>query len=172
MISWPDLRPVLQGVPWAITGAVATRAYMPERLTRDLAILVRRQDEAPVRERLAAASYALGSPLTIGGFPARSPEGAEIDVILGDYAWLDEALARVREDQAGFPVLDLPYLVLAKLAASRAQDIGDLSRMLGLASDEELARVREVVARCAPAEMDDLESLIYLGRLERGELPG
>jgi hypothetical protein len=172
MISWPDLRPVLQGVPWAITGAVATRAYMPERLTRDLDILVRRQDEALVKERLAAAGYALGSPLAIGGFVACSLEGAEIDVILGDYGWLDEALARVREDQAGFPVLDLPYLVLAKLAASRAQDIGDLSRMLGLASDEELGRVREVVARRAPAEMDDLESLIYLGRLERGELPG
>jgi hypothetical protein len=172
MISWPDLRPVLQGVAWAITGAVATRAYMPERLTRDLDILVRRQDESLVKERLAAAGYALGSALAIGGFVAYSLEGTEIDVILGDYGWLDEALACVREDQAGFPVLDLPYLVLAKLAASRAQDIGDLSRMLGFASDEELARVREVVARRAPAEMDDLESLIYLGRLERGERPG
>lgn len=171
MIPWPDLRPVLQGVPWAITGAVATRAYMPERLTRDLDILVRRQDEELVKARLAAAGYALGSPLAIGGFLARSPEGAEIDVILGDYGWLDEALARVREDQAGFPVLDLPYLVLAKLAASRAQDIGDLSRMLGLASDEELARVREVVGRYTPAEMDDLESLIYLGRLEMRDRP-
>jgi hypothetical protein len=85
MVSWPDLRPVLQGLPWAITGAVATRAYMPERLTRDLHILVRRQDEGLVKERLAAAGYALGSPLAIGGFWARSSEGAEIDVILGDY---------------------------------------------------------------------------------------
>ena len=169
MISWPDLRPVLEGIPWAITGAVATRAYMPERLTSDLYILVRRQDEGLVKERLAAAGYALGSPLAIGGFLARSPKGTEIDVILGDHGWLDEALARVREDGAGFPVLALPYLVLAKLAASRAQDIGDLSRMLGLASDEELARVREVVACYAPAEMEDLESLIYLGRLE---MPG
>ncbi len=172
MISWPDLRPVLQDVPWAITGAVATRAYMPERLTRDLDILVRRQDEALVKERLAAAGYALGSPLGIGGFLARSAEGTEIDVILGDYRWLDEALASVHTDAAGLPVLDLPYLVLAKLAASRAQDIGDLSRMLGLASDVELARVREVVGRHAPAEMEDLESLIYLGRLEREEPPG
>lgn len=38
--------------------------------------------------------------------------------------------------------------------------------MLGLASDEELAQVRAVVARYAPAESDDLESLIYLGQLE------
>lgn len=168
MIPWPDLRAVLQGIPWAITGAVATRAYMPERLTRDLDILVRREDEELVKERLVAAGYALGSPLTIGGFVARSPEGTEIDVILGEQSWLVEALADVREDQAGFPVLGLPYLVLAKLAASRALDIGDLSRMLGQASDEELAEVRAVAARYAPAEMEDLESLIYLGRLEMG----
>jgi hypothetical protein len=38
--------------------------------------------------------------------------------------------------------------------------------MLGLASEEELARVRAVVARYAPDEADDVESLIYLGRLE------
>ena len=33
-------------------------------------------------------------------------------------------------------------------------------------SREELAAVRAVVARYAPTEMDDLESLIYLGRFE------
>jgi hypothetical protein len=63
-------------------------------------------------------------------------------------------------------VLVLPYLVLMKLESSRLQDTADLSRMLGLASEEELARVRAVVARYAPGEADDLESLIYLGRLE------
>jgi hypothetical protein len=55
-----------------------------------------------------------------------------------------------------------------KLAASRVQDAADLSRMLGLASEEDLARVRAVVARYAPDEADDVESLIYLGRVEMG----
>ncbi len=44
--------------------------------------------------------------------------------------------------------------------------LGDLSRMLGLASDAELARVRQIVARYSPDDLADLESLIYLGRFE------
>src|SRR5262245_18737226 len=44
MQLWPDLRPILAGLDWAIVGAVATRAYMPERATKDLDILVSQQD--------------------------------------------------------------------------------------------------------------------------------
>ena len=170
MNPWPDLRPVLQGIPWVVIGAVATRAYMPERATRDLDILVRREDGDEVRKRLEAAGYTFVSHLAVPGFLVHSPEGVEVDVVLGDDPWLDEALAHPRRDPAGFPVLDLPYLVLTKLVASRLQDVADLSRMLGLASDEELAKVRAVVTRYAPTEMDDLESLIYLGRFEMKDI--
>lgn len=90
-------------------------------------------------------------------------------MLLGDSPWLEEALASPRRDAAGYPVLDLPYLVLMKMASSRAQDIADIVRMLGLASEEEVARVREVVARYAPEEAEDLDSLIYLGQLEMGK---
>lgn len=166
MNPWPDLRPVLQGLPWAIVGAVATRAYMPERATKDIDVLVRLEDGGEVRERLVAAGYKVISRLADPGFLFHSPDGVEVDVIFGQYPWLDEALAQLHQDPAGYPVLDLPYLVVMKLASSRAQDVADLSRMLGLASDEELDRVRTVVARYAPAEKDDLESLIYLGRFE------
>ncbi len=166
MNPWPDLRPVLQDIPWVIVGAVATRAYMPERATKDLDILVRRNDGDEVRERLEAAGYTFITPLSVPGFLVRSPDGVEVDVILGDYPWLDEALAHPRQDAAGLPVLDLPYLVIMKIEASRGRDIGDLTTMLGLASDEELERVRAVVARYVPDEMDDLKSLIYLGQLE------
>ena len=167
---WPDLRPILEGIPWAIAGGVATRAYMPERGTKDLDILVRRQDGDEVWERLEAAGYRYISRLAVPGFLALSPEGVEVDVILGDYPWLEEALAHLRQDPADLPVLDLPYLVIMKLDASRVQDTADLSRMLGLASEEELARVRAVVARYAPDEAEDLESLIYLGQVEMGKV--
>ncbi|HDQ73580.1 MAG TPA: hypothetical protein ENN19_16005 [Chloroflexi bacterium] len=169
MYPWPDLRPILKGIPWAIVGGVATRAYMPERATNDLDILIHRQDSDKVWERLEAAGYRRVSTLSIPGFLARSPEGVELDVILGDYPWMDEALAHPRKDPAGYPVLDLPFLVLMKMAASRGQDFGDLTRMLGLASKEELERVREVVSRYVPDEIDDLESLIYLGQVEMGK---
>lgn len=171
MNPWPDLRPILKGIPWVIIGGVATRAYMPERMTKDLDILVRHSDEVEVRDRLEAGGYRAVSPLAIPGCLYRSADGTEIDVILGRYPWLDEALAHVRQDPAGYPVLDLPYLVLMKLAASRVQDAADISRMLGLAPEEELERVRTAVARYAPDDVNDVESLIYLGQVEMGRIP-
>jgi len=166
MNPWPDLRQVLTGIPWAVVGGVATRAYMPERATKDLDILVRHQDGDEVQARLGVAGFKIVSQLAVPGFLVRAPDGAEVDVILGSYLWLSEALAHVQHDPAGYPVLDLPYLVIMKLIASRVQDTADLSRMLGLASDADLTRVRQVVARYAPDDLADLESLIFLGRFE------
>lgn len=157
MNPWPDLRPVLVGIPWAVVGGVATRAYMPERATKGLHILVRTQDGAETQARLSAAGYKLISRLAVPGFLVRAPDVAEVDVILGSYPWLNEALTHVQKDMAGYPVLDLSYLVIMKLAASRLQDTADLSRMLGLASDAELVRVRQIVARYAPDDLADLE---------------
>ena len=171
MNPWPDLQPILHGIPWVIVGGVATRAYMPERVTKDLDVLVRSRDSDEVRERLEAAGYRHVSSLAVPGFLVRSSEGIEIDVILGDHPWLDEALTHPHQDPAGYPVLALPYLVLMKMASSRVQDTADVTRMLGLASDQELARVRAVVARYAPEEIEDLESLIYLGQVEMGKAP-
>lgn len=48
MNYWPDLRPILQGLDWLIINGVATRAYMPERKTKDLDILVRYDDGSEV----------------------------------------------------------------------------------------------------------------------------
>ncbi|MCS7179021.1 MAG: hypothetical protein RML46_11185 [Anaerolineae bacterium] len=59
---WPDLRSLLEGIPWTIAGAMATHAYMPERATHDLDILIRREDSERVRERLEAAGYRWVSP--------------------------------------------------------------------------------------------------------------
>ena len=170
MDPWPDLRPILQGIPWVIVGDVATRAYMPERATKDLDILVRQQDCDEVWERLEEAEYRYVSRLAVPGFLARSPEDVDLDVICGDYPWLDKALLYPRQDPAGYPVLDLPYLVLMKMGAVRVQDMADVSRMLGLASEEELTRVQAIVTRYAPDEADDLESLIYLGQVEMGKV--
>jgi len=166
MNPWPDLRPVLTGIPWVVVGGVATRAYMPERATKDLDILVRLQDEAEVQARLMSAGYKIVSRLAVPGFLVCGPDGAEIDVILGSYPWLTEALKHVQHDPAGYPVLDLPYLVIMKMISSRGRDVGDVTTMLGLASDTELARVRQVVARYTPDDLADLESLIFLGRFE------
>lgn len=168
---WPDLRPILKGIPWVIAGAVATRAYMPERMTGALDILVRCSDGDLARELLEAAGYRFVSRLAVPGYLVRSPEGVEVDVTLSEHPWLDHALSQPRWDEAGYPVLGLPYLVLIKIAASRSQDVADITRMLGLASDKELDRVRAAVANHAPDAIDDLESMIYLSQVEMGKQP-
>ena len=166
MIGWPDLRTVLQGIRWAVVGAAATRAYMPERMTRDFDILVHFQDGDQALARLRDAGYQMASELSIPGYTLNAPGGAEIVLLLIPFAWIDEAFQQEQRDAAGYPVLDLPFLVLMKLETSRAQDLADLSKMIGLAADEVLVRIREIVALYMPDASEDLESLIYLGRLE------
>ena len=132
MITWPDLRSVLRDTPWAVVGGVATRAYMPERAAKGMGILVRRDDSDEVRERLEAAGYEFITPLAVPGFLVRSPEGAEVDVILGDYPWLGEALVHLCQDPAGLPVLDLPYLLIngGRRGLLLEMSPADLKRML------------------------------------------
>lgn len=167
MNPWPDLRPILQGIDWAIIGGVATRAYMPERMTKDLDILVHKDDGEAVIARLKETGYRVASQLAVPGFLMVSPEGVEVDVLFGDYPWLKEALTHPSKDPAGYPVLGMPYLVLMKLTAQRAQDWADASRILGWASDADLDEVRVVVAKYSPEDREDLESLIFLGRKEQ-----
>jgi len=169
MATWPDLRDVLAGIPWAVAGAVATRAYMPERATQDLDVLVAVEHAAEVRSRLEAAGYGTVQRLVIGGTTYRSPEGSLVDVIESALPWVSEALRALAHDAQGLPILTLPYLTLMKVQAGRAQDLADAARMLGLASRALREETRGVFRRWLPEAMEDLESLITLGELEMGQ---
>jgi hypothetical protein len=171
MNPWPDLRPILKGIAWAIVGGVATRAYMPERMTKDLDILVHQSDGETVIKRLEQAGYRIASRLAVPGYLLTSPDGIELDVLFGDYPWLKKALADLGQDPAGYPVIKLPYITLMKMAAQRAQDWADVSRMLGWASDADLDEVRAVVKQYAPEDLEDLESLIFIGKREQQSPP-
>jgi len=167
MNPWPDLRPILKDVEWAIVGGVATRAYMPERMTKDLDILVHEKDGEAVIKSLEGAGYRIASKLAIPGYLMLSPDRTEVDVIFGNYRWLKKALSDLGKDPAGYPVLKLPYLVMMKMNAQRVRDIGDLGTMLGWASDSDLDEVRAVIREFAPEDLDDLESLIFIGKKEK-----
>jgi hypothetical protein len=168
MQHFPDLSDILRGIDWVVVGAAATRAYMPERQTDDLDILIRAADDARVAARLVAAGYARTAELGIPGAAFTGPDGFEVDVLFGDAAWLEEGLAQPERDAAGLPVLALPYLALMKLAAGRVRDLGDVATMLGWADEATLSSVRDAFDRYSPVDRADLESLIYLGRRERG----
>jgi hypothetical protein len=68
-------------------------------------------------------------------------------------------------------VIGMPYLILLKMSAQRAQDWADASRILGWASDAELDKVRAAVKRYAAEDLEDLESLIFIGRQEQQSPP-
>jgi hypothetical protein len=166
---WPNLDEVLAPLPWAVAGAVATRLYMPERATQDLDVAVAANQATESRRRLTQAGFTYKGELSIGGASWVSPKGVAIDVLEGHEEWWPEALQSAQEnrDAQGLPILPLPYLALMKFQASRLQDLADVSRMLGQASEESLSRVRALFAHYVSAEdLQDLESLITLGRME------
>lgn len=167
-VQWPNLTPVLAPIPWAVVGAAATRLYMPERVTRDFDIAVAVHDAATARLRLTEAGYTKIGELSIGGARWQQTGERPIDVIEGREPWWNSALieAQGNRDAQGLPILPLPYLALMKFQASRTIDLGDLTRMLGLADEAALSAVRAVFRLYAPGDLEDLESLILLGRLE------
>lgn len=166
--NWPDLTSILVGIRWAVVGGVATRTYMPERVTQDLDILIARSDAPKVHSRLQSGDLVYVQDLSIGGTVWRTPEGVLLYIIESSEPWVGEGLDQTRTDPQGLPVLSLPYLVLMKVMASRTQDLADASRMLGLASGIERQATREAFARWWPSALEDLESLIALGELETG----
>ena len=161
-----DLTEVLRTIAWAVIGGVATRSYMPERSTLDLDILIHKRDSQKVGVALKHAGYDFQQPLLIGGSAWKSPDGRSLDVIERDHEWVDEALLSYGKDPQGLPVVQLAYLVLMKLQASRTQDLADVSRMLGEAEEGAIEKTRGVLRRFLPEAVDDFESLVQLGRLD------
>jgi hypothetical protein len=144
---------------------------MPERVTQDLDLVILERDSAEAHKRLEDAGYTLDARLAIGGSRWLSPQGVLVDIIEGRENWWAQALdeSAGNRDLQGLPVLPLPYLTLMKLQASRVQDVADVTRMLGQASDASLDQVRDVIAKYRPDLSEDLESLILLGKLELQE---
>ncbi len=167
-VIWPDLDPILRPIHWAVIGGAATRLYMPERVTHDYDIAVSSSDGPEVQARFGGAGYQYIGEHQAGGTSWRDEDGLKIDVIAWDTDWASAAVAEAQynRDGQGLPILPLSYLALTKLLANKAQDIADISRMLGCADDAALQEVRTIIARYSPEDNPDLESLIYLGKLE------
>lgn len=166
MYAVPDLRSLLPQTPFVVVGGVATRLYMPERMTLDIDILILAEDAAGVCQALEVAGASRQGSLTIGGTTWQLHGGTVLDVIESGEAWAREAVYNPVEDATGLPIIRLPYLVLMKLAAGRVQDLADMTRMLGASDDTLLQQVRSVVQLYAPDALEDIESMIALGKLE------
>jgi len=164
---------LLGDIPWTVVGGIATRAYMPERSTADVDILVEHARFDEVRRRLKSDGWKPGNDLA---FPDASlglrgtawKRESELDILSSGQAWANEALSVEAYDQTGLRVVALPYLVLMKLDAARGIDQGDLSRMLGRLDDAQLENVIAVVSRHLrdPQAIEDIRQYAQLGRWE------
>ena len=161
-----DLRQVIRNTRFLLVGGLATRHYMPERTTLDTDILVLAGDQEAVEQELTVGGCQKLDVLAIGGSTWELPNGTTLDVVISGTPWAREAIERPLQTADGIPVIALPYLVLMKLYAGRSQDIADITRMLGGADESALAEVRAAVARHNPEAVNDVESMIMLGRLE------
>ena len=162
-----NVKAIIKRAPFVIVDGVATRLYMPERMTVDLDVLIKAEDAVLVYEDLEAAGSQKQNDLSISGSQWTLSDGTSLDVLEGEETWVEAAVDSPNYSPDALPVIALPYLVLMKLLASRSQDLADISRMLGGATTDQLQAVREVINQYLPTAKEDLESLIMLGKLER-----
>ncbi len=169
----PDLSLILGAISWTLVGGLALRAYIPERMTLDVDILIHDRDSLRAREAFVSAGYRVTGLLSIGGFSVALDEtdSPPIDVLTRTDLWLDQALNAPVLDPAGYPVLGRPYLILLKLLAGRTQDLADIQRLLARTSVTERSAIRQLVTHEAPDLVEDFDALCALADLEFGPPP-
>jgi hypothetical protein len=160
-----SLHELLAGISYVLVGGLATQYYMPARFTIDADILVLATAQEQTENRLQEGGYQRQGTLSIGGSTWLSPAGLVVDLLTQESSWAEAALKKTNWID-GVPVIALPYLVLMKLLAGRMQDLADITRMLGAADDTALEAVRTVITRYEPTALEDVESMIMLGKLE------
>jgi len=174
---WQGAERALADVPHVVIGAVAANAYMAPRFTRDLDMGVLPAVLARAEGRLEEAGWRRAGrtqPLDRGleGWNWEGPIGQDLDLFAMRHPWAAKAIREVQVDpRTGLPTLRVEYVVLMKLTVSRSIDVGDLSRVLGARTDPELNRVRAAVRRYQPDDLDDVDRLVVLGRMERDRQP-
>ncbi len=160
-------------VPHLVIGGLATGAYLPGRATRDIDILIAASDVTRAMAALERAGARLCGPLiaTIGGGTIWVLlDGTEIDLIVSGSPWVARALATPRAWDR-MALIDLPYLVVAKMLPGRPRDEDDIAGMLAHADGDALAAVRRVVATELPERVDDVDAYLFIGLAGRAVEP-
>ena len=165
-----NIKAIIKTTPFVVIGGIATRLYMPERMTEKIEILVLTEDADNIYRELTEVGSIKVGELSIGGSSWQLPDGSILDVLESQQPWVAVAIANPNTAPDNLPIIGLPYLIIMKLQASRGIDMGDLTRMLGGADKTALELVRKTVKTYLPDAVEDLESLIVLGKLEMGEL--
>ncbi|WP_199294637.1 hypothetical protein [Anabaena sp. FACHB-1237] len=161
-----NINTIIKQAPFVL-GGVEKRLYMPERMTLDLDILGKIEDAELIYQDLEQANGEKIGDLSIPDSQWKLDDGTSLDVLECSVNWVTEALDHANYSPDGLPIIDLLYLVLMKLIAVRSQDLADISRMLGGAKDVQLDHVKAVINQYLPNAVEDLETLMILGKLEQ-----
>ncbi len=161
-------------LPVLVVGGVATRAYAPERHTKDIDFLVEDERFHEAAQSLSKNGFRKGHDLyfpntSLGLYGEAWSRGhEELDIISTPQEWCHAAFLGRAEDATGLRVIPLPYLILMKFDSARGIDQGDLTRMLGRLDDAEIERLIATVENCCgdPAFAGDIRQYAQLGRWE------
>ena len=165
---------IFEGVPFVVIGGVATRAYAPERATKDIDFMLEHDRFADGVQQLRKHGFIKRTDLL---FPnsalglygeAWTQNGLEVDVISSPQEWCTQAFRGRVEDQTGLRVIPLPYLVLMKFDSARGVDQADLTRMLGPLDGEKIEQIIEVLQSHYgdPSVADEVRQYAQLGQWE------
>ncbi len=166
-------------LPVCLIDAHAAAAYAPERMTQGVDYFTTAQEYERASRVLASHGYRKSGNLTfattaLGLFGStwipRETSAQSLDLISTEQPWGDDAFrAPAQFTKEGDRVIPLAYLVLMKLDAARSVDQGDLSRILGRLSDDELDAVAAVIQKHYghdPAAIEDVRQYADVGRWE------
>lgn len=150
------------GVRWALVGGLALAAHVEARTTRDLDVAVSvtgdREAELLVME-LRSRSYhehtlieqeKTGRLATVRfAAPGEGPEGLVVDLLFASSGIEPEIVAEAESLEVlpglFLPVARVDHLLAMKLLAARPRDLEDARLLVGLASDEDIARARRAI---------------------------
>jgi hypothetical protein len=167
LLSSTALKSLLpQNLRYVIVGGMAAAYYQPARFTEDIDLMVLAEVSTTVEQALSQAGWIQLGIISFGGSSWQSPNSELIDLLHApDQSWVSAALDFPITTPEGLPVIDLPYLLILKLAATRAVDISDIVGMLQQANEPEKQRIRQVIATHRNDLLEDFDQFEAIAQL-------
>ncbi len=167
LLSAETLKSLLpKDLRYVIVGGMASAYYQPARFTEDIDLMVLAEASTTVEQALSQAGWTQLGIISFGGSSWQAPTGELIDLLHApDQSWVSAALDFPIKTPEGLPVIDLPYLLILKLMATRAVDISDIVGMLQQASESEKQRIRQIMATHRPDLLEDFDQFEAIAQL-------
>ena len=167
LLGAESLRSLLpKDLRYVIVGGIASAQYQPTRFTEVIDLMVLAEASATAEKALRRAGWTQLGVISFGGSSWQSPQGELIDLLHApSETWVSAALATPIKTPEGLRIIDLPYLLILKLSATRAVDISDIVGMLQHASDAEKQRIRHVIQTYRSDLLEDFEQFRAIAQL-------